>query len=134
MADSKELTERQETAPEARAGTAPTQVVLVPAVDVLEDPDGLTVVADMPGVSADRLDLRVEKDQLVIEGDLAVDVPAEMEPLYAEVRGSHYRRAFSLSQELDTDAIGAEMKDGVLRVRIPKKEAHRPRKIQVQVG
>lgn len=133
MAESKELTQKQETAPETQGRTT-REVVLVPAVDVLEDPDGLTVVADMPGVSPERLDLRVEKDQLVIEGDLAIDMPAEMEPVYADVRGSHYRRAFSLSQELDTEAIAAEMKNGVLRVRIPKKEAHRPKRIQVQVA
>ncbi len=133
MAESKELTQKQETTPEAQAGAA-REVVLVPAVDVLEDPDGLTVIADMPGVSAERLDLRVEQDQLVIEGDLSIEMPAEMQPLYADVRGSHYRRAFSLSQELDTDAIAAEMKNGVLRVRIPKKEAHRPKRIEVQVA
>jgi HSP20 family molecular chaperone IbpA len=85
-------------------------------------------------VSPERLDLRVEKDQLVIEGDLAIEMPAEMQPVYADVRGSHYRRAFSLSQELDTEAIAAEMKNGVLRVRIPKKEAHRPKRIEVQVA
>ncbi len=133
MAESREMTQQQETAPEA-AGRTTREAVLIPPVDVLEDPEGLTVVADMPGVSPQRLDLRVEKDQLIIEGDLAIEIPADMQPVYADVRGSHYRRVFSLSQELDTDAIEAQMKHGVLHVRIPKKEMHRPKRIEIQVA
>ena len=56
-----------------------------------------------------------------------------MQALYAEVRNPGYRRRFTLSSELDTEAIQANLKDGVLTVRLSKKAAHQPRKIQVQV-
>ncbi|MDH5331540.1 MAG: Hsp20/alpha crystallin family protein [Aquincola sp.] len=107
---------------------------LLPPVDVLEDATGITLYADLPGVPKDKLQLRVEGDQLMLEADLALSVPQGMEAQYAEVRLSRYRRAFTLSKELDADKVNAELTQGILRVRIPKAEHAQPRKIDVRLS
>lgn len=107
---------------------------IVPRVDVLEDPKGITVLADLPGVKKDALELRVEGNSLTLSGEIAPDLPEGLESVYAEVRASRYRRAFSLSRELDTAHIEAQLKDGVLRLRIPKVEQAQPKRIEVRVG
>jgi HSP20 family protein len=107
---------------------------LLPPVDVIEDATGITVYADLPGVPRDRLNVRVEGDALLIDADLVLSVPPEMEASHAEVRHTHYRRAFTLSRELDPDKVGAELSQGVLKVRIPKAEHAQPRRIAVQVA
>lgn len=108
--------------------------VLRPAVDIREDDHGITLLADLPGVSNDRLNLQVDKDTLRITGDVAIDAPQSMEALWAEVRSTRYERAFALSAELDTDGISAAMKNGVLTVTIPKRAEVRPRKVEVRVA
>ncbi|WP_172145446.1 Hsp20/alpha crystallin family protein [Pseudomonas tumuqii] len=107
---------------------------LLPRVDVFENKDGILLLADMPGVPKDKLELRVENDTLLIEGEIAPDTPENMEAVYAEVRLSRYRRAFSLSSELDTSRIDAQLRDGVLNLRIPKHAHAQPRKIEVKVA
>jgi HSP20 family protein len=120
----RESTEVQEREPET---------VLRPPVDVFEDAEGITLVTDMPGVDKDRLNLQVDKDSLIIEGDAQIEMPEGMEALYADVHSTRYRRSFALSSELETNGIEASIKDGVLRVRIPKRAEVRPRKIEVRV-
>jgi len=107
---------------------------LLPRVDVLEDDAGITLLADLPGVPKDQLELKVEGDALVIEGVMAPLTPETLEPVYAEVRLPRYRRSFTLSRELDTSRIDANLKDGVLTLRIPKQAHAQPRRISVQVG
>lgn len=104
---------------------------LRPPVDIFEDADGITVLADIPGVSRDRLRVEVDNDTLLIEGDSALDMPAGMEALYADIRLTSYRRVFTLSGELQKDNIHASLKDGVLTLHIPKRAEARPRKIAV---
>jgi HSP20 family molecular chaperone IbpA len=111
----------------------PREFVL-PRVDVHEDAMGITLTADLPGVTSERLNLQVDKNTLLIEGEAALALPKDMQAHYAEVRNPLYRRSFTLSSELDTEAIQANMKDGVLTLRLPKKAAYQPRKIQVQVA
>ena len=113
---------------------AHNEPALLPPVDVIEDASGITLYADLPGVSREQLTLRVEGDQLSLEAALVLPVPKEMQASYAEVNLSQYRRAFTLSKELDADQVSAEMSQGVLRVRIPKAAHAQPRKIAVQVG
>ena len=110
------------------------QPALLPPVDVIEDASGITLVADMPGVAKDGLHLRVEGDQLALEGELSIAVPEGTEPSHAEVQLSRYRRTFTLSKELDPEKVSAEFNQGVLRVRIPKAQHAQPRKISVNVG
>lgn len=124
------------TRDEAQGRNAPARpdAALLPPVDVIEDATGITLYADMPGVPKDRVHLRVDGDQLTLEGEMAIALPQGMEPTHAEVQRSLYRRAFTLSKELDADKVSAEMSQGVLRVRIPKAAHAQPRRVQVQVG
>jgi HSP20 family protein len=124
-----DLTQTQET---RRQDTE--QPALLPAVDVIEDATGITLYADLPGVPKDKLSLRVEGDQLLLEGELLLQLPQDLQPSHAELQWSRYRRAFTLSKELDADKVGAEFNQGVLRVRIPKAAHAQPRKIAVQVN
>ena len=105
-----------------------------PLVDIFEDQTGITVQADMPGVAHDRLEIRVDRDTLAIEGRVEIPVPEGMEAIYADVRTTRYQRSFSLSSELDADKADASLKDGVLTLRIPKREQYQPRKIEVRVN
>jgi HSP20 family protein len=107
---------------------------MIPNVDVVEDDAGITIYADLPGVPKDKLSLRIEGETLQIEGEMVSDTPEGMEAIYAEVRTPRYRRAFTLSRELDTDKINASLKDGVLNLRIPKAAHAQPRRIEVKVA
>ncbi len=107
------------------------QRAVLPAVDVFEDETGITLLADMPGVPRDKLELKVDGDALLIEGSVQSATPEGLEAVYAEVRVPRYRRSFSLSRELDTTRIAANLKDGVLSLRIPKKAHAQPRRIEV---
>jgi HSP20 family protein len=116
------------------ATQAERQPALSPHVDVLEDESGITLLADLPGVPKDQLTLHVEGDRLEIEGQVVSPAPEDLQPVYAELRTPRFRRAFTLSRELDTGRIDANLKDGVLTLRIPKHEHAQPRRVQVQVG
>lgn len=105
-----------------------------PAVDVFEDEAGITLLADMPGVPRDRLEIRVEGDALLIEGSVQPATPEGLEAVYAELRVPRYRRSFTLSRELDSAKIDASIKDGVLTLRIPKQAHAQPRRIEVSAG
>ncbi len=107
---------------------------LLPPVDVIEDASGITLLADLPGVPRENLHLRVEGDQLSIEADARLDVPAGLASTYAEVRSARYRRAFTLSKELDAERVDAELANGQLPLRIPKAPPATPRRIAVNVG
>jgi HSP20 family protein len=140
MATNTEVTRRGSTAA-AQAGNGltsrgarPAEAPIRPPVDVWEDGDGITLCADMPGVSKDHLNLRVDGNNLIIEGQLGLELSEHAEALYADLRSSLYRRSFALSGELETDRIEANLKDGVLTVRIPKRAELRPKKIEVNVG
>ena len=109
-------------------------LALAPAVDIHENAQGITVQADMPGVSKDGLSIHADRNSLVIEGNAVIDVPAAMEAIHAEVQATRYRRSFALSGELDAERIEATLKDGVLTLRIPKRAKFRPRKVEVRVG
>lgn len=124
-----ELTRPTDASPATRDEPA-----LLPAVDVIEDATGITLYADLPGVPKDRLNVRVEGETLLIDAELALSVPEGMEASHAEVQRTRFRRAFTLSRELDPDKVGAEFSQGVLRLRIPKAAHAQPRRIAVQVA
>ena len=125
MSDNKQLTQTSHLQEQQRA--------VLPAVDVFEDESGITVLADMPGVSKNELDLKVEGDTLSIEGGVHTLAPEGLEALYAEVRVPRYRRTFTLSRELDTARIEANLQDGVLTLRMPKQAHAQARRIPVNV-
>jgi HSP20 family molecular chaperone IbpA len=124
--DSKPATRQQR--PQAQ------QAHVVPPVDVFENDSSITLLADLPGVARDQLHVRVDGDTLVLEATAAATGPEQMELVYGEVQSASYRRQFTLSRELDAARIEAQLRDGVLRLTIPKAEEARPRRIQVQVG
>ena len=105
---------------------------LLPPVDIFEDADGITLIADIPGVNRERLNLKVEKNSLTVEGEAKIDMPEGLEALHADDRATRYRRSFTLSSELEGDAIEASLKDGLLRIRIPKRAEVKPRRIEVR--
>ena len=128
MSDNKSVTP---SASVAAASEQDPQRAVLPAVDVFEDASGITLLADMPGVPREQLELKVEGDALLIEGGVQPRTPDGLEAVYAEVRVPRYRRSFTLSRELDTARIEAQLKDGVLRLRIPKQAHAQPRRIAV---
>src|SRR6185503_20286504 len=133
MANTQELrkTEQQEAKTDstpAQSRSREDEPVVRPAVDIFEDPHGIMVVAEMPGVSRERLNIQADRNSLTIQGEAAIDIPKDMEAIHAEVHSTRYSRSFVLSGELETDAIDAKLKDGVLTIRIPKRREYRPRK------
>ena len=117
-----------------QASSAPAQPHLVPPVDVFEDEASITLLADLPGVTRERLTIRVDGDNLVLEAEGSPSGPENLELVYGEVQYLRYRRQFTLSRELDASRIEAQLRDGVLRLTIPKAEEAKPRRIQVNVG
>jgi HSP20 family molecular chaperone IbpA len=105
---------------------------LVPPVDIVENADGITVMADMPGVSKEGLTIGVEGDRLTLEGAVELNESPQMQNVYAEVRVARYRRSFVLSRDLDTEKIDARLAHGVLTLHIPKAERAKPRRIEVK--
>ncbi len=106
---------------------------LRPPVDVIEDSRGITLLADLPGVGREQLNLRVDGDQLHIEASMSLPMPDGMQPSHAEVQLARYARVFTLSKELDASEINAELNHGVLKVRIPKTQNAQPRRIEVSM-
>ena len=131
MSDNKQVA-TEASAP--AAGQQEPQRAVPPAVDVFENADGITLLADMPGVPKEQLELKVEGETLWIEGGVQPRTPDGLEAIYAEVRVPRYRRSFTLSRELDTTRIEANLKDGVLTLRIPKQAHAQPRRIAVTAG
>jgi HSP20 family molecular chaperone IbpA len=123
------MTERPES-----AKTTADEGRLLPPVDVIEDATGITLYADMPGVPKERVQVRVDGEQLTLEGEMALALPEGLTPTHLEVPRSRYQRAFTLSRELDAGKMSAEMSQGVLRLRIPKAAHAQPRRVEVKVA
>ena len=103
---------------------------VAPRVDIYEAEKIYVLLADMPGVLPDGLEVVAEHDELIIRG--RVERPATT-PDYQEFEPANYYRAFTLTEDLDTDGITAKLRDGVLRVEIPKSARMQPKKIQVRM-
>ncbi|MCC5793399.1 MAG: Hsp20/alpha crystallin family protein [Chromatiales bacterium] len=127
------MNQNTDVSPDA-AREASREPALVPAVNVHEDASGITLYADLPGVSRERLSVEVDGDTLSIEGELALELPDGLEPSYAEVGRRRYRRVFTLSKELDRAKVSAALNQGVLTLRIPKVEHAQPRRVEVRVS
>jgi HSP20 family protein len=103
-----------------------------PPVDIYKNENGLVVVADLPGVSKDGLDVGVENDFLSIRGVSRDGLPGNA--IYSEFELVHYFRQFELSDKVDQSRIMAELKHGVLTLTLPRAEVTRPKKIEVSVN
>lgn len=116
------------------AGRKADEGALLPPVEVIEDGSGITLYADLPGVPREKLGILVEGDTLTIEGEVDLAIPEGMDASHVEIDLPRYRRAFTLSRELDSARVDAELSNGVLKLRVPKAEHAQPRKIAVQVA
>jgi HSP20 family protein len=120
----RELEKKEETTAPARAYS--------PTADIYETQDSLTVVLEMPGVEKNNVEVRVEDGVLKIDGRLDFSKYQGLQPLYTEYNVGHYSRSFRLSSKIDHSKIGAELKDGVLTLTLPKVEEAKPRTIQIK--
>ena len=107
-----------------------TGVYYSPLVDIFETEDAITLLADLPGVTTEKLDINVEDRQLTITG--LVDEPeSRFQPFYTEYGIGGYTRSFKLGDTIDQSKISAALKDGVLTLVLPKADSLRPRKIEI---
>lgn len=103
-----------------------------PYVDVFENEHELLVIADLPGVSREDLEIRLDENELTIEARHRAAAPGN--PIRTEYRPSDFRRSFALPSGIDREAVDAQLADGVLRLKLPKEAALRPRRIEVRSG
>jgi len=123
-----QTTTGEQNVPETRA----EEQTLRPPVDIFEMTEGLVVVADLPGVPKDQVDINVHEGVLTIHGKLQHEAPGT--PLHNEFELRNFYRQFRLTGEVDTENIRAEMKYGVLTVTLPKSEKAKPKRIQVKTS
>ena len=107
-------------------------LVFTPSVDIFETDKEITLLADMPGVKAGDLDIDLHENVLTLDGQVHSPEGADEVDVIREYRTGKYHRQFTLSQVIDQSKIDAEMKDGVVRLGLPKVEAATPRKIAVK--
>jgi HSP20 family protein len=105
-----------------------------PRTSVFEDEDGLTLVADVPGLREGDLELSLDKDVLSLSGERKLAVPEGHTVHRQERRGTRFQRQFTLPYKVAADGLSAELKDGVLTVKLPKAPEAKPRKIAVKAG
>jgi HSP20 family protein len=105
--------------------------VFVPAVDIYESENALTLLADMPGVPIENIDIDLDSDQLTIRGGIP-ETEGSGKIIFREYTAGDYHRQFTLSSDIDREKIQASMKDGVLKLVLPKAEAAKPKKITVK--
>ena len=136
MADtlSKELKvrEKQEVATPAEQTTP--GLVFAPAVDIFETEKEITLLADMPGVKADDLNIDLRDNTLTLTANIAPVENSNEEELLVEYETGRYYRQFTLGELINQESIDAKLNDGVLRLTLPKVEKATPKKIAVKVG
>ena len=135
MSDNTQVTQRDESAVSRNAPREQERrAAVTPPVDIVEDGKAVTLWADLPGVSKDKLDIRVHDGSLTIEGESALPASQNARLSHAEVRAPFFARRFTISDDFDTSKIEANLKDGVLKLVIPRREQAQPRRIEVNVG
>ncbi len=128
-----ELRKKQEVEKGAGEGTRPGPV-FVPAVDIFENTNEITILADMPGVESNNVDIDLRDNQLTIVGRVEPVEEEKEVSLYREFNWGNYFRQFAVSNVIDQTKITAKMDNGVLRLVLPKAEKAKPQKIKVITG
>jgi HSP20 family protein len=118
--------------PNMTEGTRNQERYVAPPVDIYETRDGLVVLADLPGVAKESLDVRVDHNVLTTRGHARHVIPGEV--TYREYELVNFFRQFELSDTVDQGRISADLKCGVLTLNLPKAEEAKPRQIEVQIG
>lgn len=108
--------------------------VYVPRVDILETSESITLLADMPGVDEQSVDIIIEKDVLTINGTVEPESYQGFRLVHADYGTGDFRRSFTVADEIDHDRVEAIVKDGVLKLVLPKAERAKPRKISVKTS
>src|ERR1700756_913224 len=108
--------------------------VFLPPADIYETRDNIVVLAEMPGVAPDGIDITLERRVLTIRGRSAANNHAGYQRVYNEYVDGDYERVFTLSENIDRDRIEATLKDGVLQLVLPKAEAAKARKIEIKAS
>jgi HSP20 family molecular chaperone IbpA len=111
-----------------RESTERTVTTLIPAVDIFETESQFVLLADMPGVAADGVEVLTARDTLIVRGRAERRMS---DPDYEEFGLGEYRRTFLITEDLDAESVSAKLIDGVLRVEIQKSDRLKPRKIPV---
>ena len=124
--------EKQEVASPAEQ-TSPG-LLFTPAVDIYETEKELVLLADMPGVKADRLSVDLREGTLTLVGEVDPSEGKEEEDVLVEYEVGKFFRQFTLSEVIDQQKIEAALNNGVLRLKLPKVEKAAPRKIEVKAG
>lgn len=117
------------TSPSEQTKTGPT---FIPAVDIFETDSAITLIADMPGVTSDAIDIDLNENVLSLSGDVLPFEGKDEEDLLVEFEIGRYWRQFTISEVIDQAKIDAEFNDGVLHLTLPKVEKAQPRKITVK--
>ena len=134
MADEKKELQKQEAQNIASTERTRTRRVYVPKVDIYEAKDAIMLIADMPGVDEKSVDITLEKNVLTIAGTVEQESYEDHNITYSEYGTGDYERAFTISDEVDREKIEASVKQGVLRVTLPKAEPVRAKKIAIKTG
>jgi HSP20 family molecular chaperone IbpA len=108
--------------------------VFRPRVDIVESDEAVILTADMPGITEQDVDVNLERNTLSIRGTFSESAPDGYTLQYREYRSGHYERTFTLGNTIDRSGIEANVKDGVLTVRLPKAKEVQPKRIAVQAG
>jgi HSP20 family protein len=132
MASVQELQVQKKREVEKKEETTIPARVFLPNADIYETPNELKVVLEMPGIEKNNVEINIEDDVLHVQGRLELSKYSRLQPLYTEYNVGHYARSFQLSSKIEQSKIGAEMKDGVLSLTLPKAEEAKPRTIQVK--
>ena len=106
--------------------------VFVPDVDIYETEKEIKLLADMPGVTPKKLNINLKDNILTLDGEVETLESKDETPIFKEFETGRYYRQFSLSHVIDQSKIEAELKDGVLKLTLPKVETLTPRKIEVK--
>ena len=107
-------------------------LVFTPPIDIFETPDGLVLLADLPGVTLESLELQVQDNKLTLFGRVEAVVPDAGTLIHQEYGVGHYLRSFILSDDVDHERITAKLTNGVLEVVLPRATKTEPRRIQIR--
>ena len=116
------------------AEVAGQEAALTPAVDIYETDDDGVLVVDLPGCDEGSVDITIEEGVLTVRGTVKPDDLPGLQPASAEYRVGDFERSFTVSELVDVEKVQASVKDGVLRLTLPKAEAAKPKKIEVKLG